>query len=415
MLDESTGVTPEVSATSAGSESPVVPQTTESAVDNSTASGVQPQATVDSTAPPAADEIPENDDDLASLTETERTPLINQRNRIRELNKKWSGAEPIVSLVEQRGGMDNVRSDLEMLDKLFSDNPQERQQGYAAFLQDSAVYDRFMTDIKADPMVRQEVLDSIEPQTLLRYMEQSGLLPQSYGSIDPSTLGIPAELQEVWRSHPPEVQDQYAEMSQQLRDWHLKRDAQLYNTQKAERQREQQAQQQQQQQRAQASYQQKTKIYNDVRSIVQQSLAEVFPGNEQAINFALSATETALYQSPEGAALWNELEGLIDSGQTRGLREKLPLIIAKAKAVATQQATWLNERESKARQFDELMRKASQDEILAYVNQMRGGMKQPSQGTTVQPGNGHVPSPEKVGQYANENILAYHPLHQRRS
>lgn len=325
--------------------------------------------------------------------------------------------KPLKTWIEERGGLEYVQQDAEMVDKLFSSNVEDRQRFYQNLAQDSAAFERILTDFVTDPMVQERALQNMDPQALLAYVERAGLLPQGYGvDIDPAVLAtIPNEFQEVFRSLPPGVQEDYGKMSADLRNWNLRRDAQLYNSQKAEQQRQQREQQQYQQQRAQAVQEQKAKVYNDVRSIIQQSLASIFPGNDQATNFVLSATEAALYSSPEGAALWGELESMIDNGQARGLREKLPLIIAKAKAVATQQAQWLNERESKARQFDELMRKASQEEILAYVNQMRGGMKQPSQGTTPQPTNGHVPAPEKVGQYSHENILAYHPLHQRRS
>src|SRR5262245_35825185 len=116
MLEESTntGVSTEGSAPSAPSDSSDVSQTTAGAEVNAGA-----ESTDQSAAPPAADQIPENDDDLANLSETERTPLINQRNRIRELNKWRTEVEPIKTWVDQRGGMDYVRSDAEMLDKLF--------------------------------------------------------------------------------------------------------------------------------------------------------------------------------------------------------------------------------------------------------------------------------------------------------
>ncbi len=410
LEDGNTGVTTGESASPAPSDSAVVPQTTTGADVNSDVAATTP-GTDTSAAPPAADQIPENDDDLANLSETERTPLINQRNRIRELNKWRTEAEPIKSWVDQRGGMEHVRSDVEMIDKLFSENPEDRQQFYASLYQDSGAFGRFMTDVVTDPMVQREVLQNINPQELLQYVEQAGLLPQGYGSqVDPAVLAtVPNELQEVFRSLPLAIQDEYALMNPDVRNWNLRRDAQLYNSQKAEQQRAQREQQQYQQQRAQAAYEAKAKTYNDVRSIIQQSLAEKIPGNDQATNFVLSATETMLYQSPEGAALWNELEAHIEKGEMRAVREKLPLLVAKAKQIATQQATWLNERESKARQFDELMRLSNYDDIIKHVNQLRGGMKQPGPGQTPQPTNGALPKPELAGQYARENVLSYFP------
>lgn len=414
MLDESTntGVTTGDSASSAPSESAVVPQTTGADVNSNTGmEGTPPASTDESAAPPAADQIPENDDDLANLSETERTPLINQRNRIRELNKWRTDVEPVKTWVDERGGLDYVRQDVEMVDKLFSANVEDRQQFYAALYQDQAAFGRFMTDVKTDPMVQREVLQAMNPQELLQYVEQAGLLPEGYGSyVDPAILAsIPQELQEVFRSLPTGVQEQYAEMTPDVRNHQLRRDAYLHNSQKAERQRAQQQQQQQQQARMQAVNEQKTKVYQDVRSIIQSALAEKLPGSDEATSFVLNATEAALAQDPEGMALWNEIDSFIENGQMRELRQKLPLIIAKAKQIATQKAAWLNERESKARQFDELMTKVSQDEILTYIQRVRGGMKQPGPGTTPAPQNGHIPKPDMAGQYARENVLSYFP------
>jgi hypothetical protein len=397
-MEESTntGVTTEGSASSAAADSgsPVVPQTTDAQVDSTA------ETPIESAAPPAADQIPENDEDLANLSETERTPLINQRNRIRELNKWRTEVEPLKSWIDERGGLEYVRSDAELMDKLFSEKFEDRQQFYSNIAQDSVAFERFMTDVATDPTVQREVLNNMDPRELLSYVQQAGLLPSN---VDPAVRAtIPNELQAVFNSLPPAVQDEYALMAPEVRDWNLRRDAQLYNIQHAERQR-------QQQQRTHQAYEQKSKVYNDVRSIIQQALTEKIPGNDEATKFVLYATETMLYQSEEGAALWNELEAHIDGGEMRAVRQKLPLLVAKAKAIATQQAVWLNERESKARQFDELMRLSNYDDIIKHVNQLRGGMKQPGPGTTPQPANGNVPKPDLAGQYARENVLSYFP------
>src|SRR5262245_41413733 len=357
MLEESTntGVSTGESATPASGDSgsAVVPQTTGAEVDSNT------ETQVESPAPPAAaGDVPENDDDLASLSETERTPLVNQRNRIRELNRWRTEAEPIKTWVDQRGGMDYVQSDVQLVDQLHSENLEDRQQAYATLFQDSSAFERVKTDFVTDPTIQREVWANSDPQEVLEYLRQLGHLPQGYGSnVDPAILAtIPSELQEVFRSLPPEVQEDYAKMTDGMRNWNLRRDAQLYAGQKAEQQRQQREQLAYQNTRDEAADQAKTKTYNDVRSIIQTALTEKIPGNDQATQFVLQVTETALYQSPEGAALWNELDAHIDRGEMRAVREKLPLLIAKAKAIATQNAVWLNERESKARQFDELMR-----------------------------------------------------------
>lgn len=405
MLEESTntGVTPEVSATSAGGDSgsPVVPQTA-GAVDNS-----DPNTTVDGAAPPAADEIPENDDDLANLSEMERTPLVNQRNRIRELNKWRTGAEPVVNWAESRGGMERIQADAQMVDHLFSADLETRRQGYTAFQnEDPAAFDRLITDVIDTPWVQDRFLERMDPQAVLDYAQRAGLIPDDV-QVDPAvSASIPNELREAWNLLPAAVRDEYSRMSPDVRNWNLKRDAQIHNGQKAERERVQA-------ERTHAINQQKTKVYQDVRSIIQSALAEKIPGSDEATSFVLDVTESAMLNDPECAALWNELSAHIEKGEGRSVREKLPLVIAKAKAIATQKASWLNERESKARQFDELMRKASQDEILAYVAQMRGGMKQPGPGSTPAPSNGSIPKPDAVGQYDRANILSYHPAHRQ--
>jgi len=410
MLEESTntGVSTGESATSAGGDSgsPVVPQTTGAEVDSNT------ETQVESSAPPAAggEEIPENDDDLSALPETERTPLINQRNRIRELNRWRTEAEPGRNWIDQRGGLEYVQSDVQLVDHLFSENLEDRQQAYATLFQDSSAFERVKADFVTDPMIQREVWANSDPQEVLEYLRQGGHLPQGYGSnVDPAILAtIPAELQEVFRSLPPEVQEDYAKMSDGMRNWNLRRDAQLYAGQKAEQQRQQREQQAYQNQRMQAAHEAKTKTYNDVRSIIQSALAEKIPGNDQATQFVLQATETALYQSAEGAALWNELDAHIDKGEMRAVQAKLPLLVARAKAEAVKIASWLNDTQSKARQFDEMMRMGSQEDILRYLAQLRGGQKQPGPGTTPAPTNGnHMPKPELAGQYSRENILSY--------
>jgi|SRR5262245_5541127 len=316
-----------------------------------------------------------------------------------------SDHKPLKTWVDQRGGLQYVQPDIEAFDGLFSENIESRQQAYAhVYNQDAGAFERIITDFATDPMVQRRAIENISPQALLQYVQELGLLPEQYSSnIDETVLqAIPAELQQVFRQLPAEVRDEYMLMQPGVRNWNLRRDAQLQNIQYEQSRTANQ-------QREQAQYEQKSKVYSDVRSIIQQSLAEKIPGNDQATQFVLQATETALYQSPEGAALWNELEAHIERGEARAVREKLPLLVTKAKAIATQQAVWLNERESKARQFDELMRLSNYDDIIRHVNQLRGGMKQPGQGVTPQPTNGHIPKPEMAGQYDTANVLSYFP------
>lgn len=411
MLDESTGVT---AGASTAADSSASADTGGQEAINPTVQGTDPGTP----AQPVAENVSGADAGVEgfAISEEELAQAPEQwREKFKSLLGGYKSLEadhkPLKSWVEERGGMDYVRQDVEMVDKLFSANVEDRQQFYAALYQDQAAFGRFMTDVKTDPMVQREVLQAMNPQELLQYVEQAGLLPEGYGSyVDPAILAsIPQELQEVFRSLPTGVQEQYAEMTPDVRNHQLRRDAYLHNSQKAERQRAQQQQQQQQQARMQAVNEQKTKVYQDVRSIIQSALAEKLPGSDEATSFVLNATEAALAQDPEGMALWNEIDSFIENGQARELRQKLPLIIAKAKQIATQKAAWLNERESKARQFDELMTKVSQDEILTYIQRVRGGMKQPGPGTTPAPQNGHIPKPDMAGQYARENVLSYFP------
>lgn len=408
MEDQNTGVTadastatgfPSVSADTGGQEAT-----------STTAAGTDPAQPVAENvggADAGAESLPVTEEELAQAPEQWRDKFTSLLKGYKSLE---TDHKPLKSWVEQRGGLEYIQTDVEMVDRLFSPNLEDRQQAYASLYQDEAAFGRIFEDFVTDPDVQRAALQNIDPQTLLRYVEDAGLLPQGYGSqVDPAVLAtIPNELQDVFRSLPTAVQEDYAAHSPELRNWNLRRDAQLYNSQRAERERAQREQQHYHEQRAQAAYEQKSKVYNDVRTIIQQALAEKIPGNEEALKFVLNATETSLYQSPEGAALWNELETHIDTGNVRELRQKLPLIVAKAKQIATSTATWLNGMESKARQFDELMRLSNYDDIIRYVNQLRGGMKQPGPGTTPAPTNGnHMPKPELAGQYDRDNILSY--------
>lgn len=416
MLDDNTGVT---AGASTAADSSASADTGGQEAINPTVQGTD----LGTPAQPVAENVSGADAGVEGfgITEEELAQAPEQwRDKFKSLLGGYKSLEadhkPLRSWVEERGGIDYVRQDVEMVDKFYSPNHEDRTQFYQALAQDTAAFERFMMDVSTDPTVQERVLRNIDPQYLLQHVEQSGLLPEGYGSnIDPAVLAtIPQELQEVFRSLPIGVQEQYADLSADVRNWNLRRDAQLYQSQKAEQQRGQQARQAQQQARQEAIHNHKAKVYNDVRSIIQSALAEKLPGSDEATNFVLNATEAALAQDPEGMALWNEIDSFIENGQMRELRQKLPLVIAKAKAIATQKAAWLNERESKARQFDELMRMGeSVEDIMRYLSQVRGGQRQPGPGTTPAPTNGNVPKPDMLGQYDRANILSYHPAHRR--
>src|SRR5262249_10101111 len=58
-----------------------------------------------------------------------------------------------------------------------------------------------------------------------------------------------------------------------------------------------------------------TGAYNGIRSAVQSSIAHLFPNDPEGMAIALAATESRLYGSDEGAALWHELEENVRSGE----------------------------------------------------------------------------------------------------
>jgi hypothetical protein len=76
--------------------------------------------------------------------------------------------------------------------------------------------------------------------------------------------------------------------------------------------------------------------------------------------------------------------------------------------IATEQAKWLNSREEKARRFDEIMRFGSPDQVMQYLEQVRGGQVEVRPGTQVT-SNGNTAPPKGAGQYERENVLSYFP------
>lgn len=426
---ESSGVSGSVSESGGGADnSPSVPQTGietdsnsqgETPVQDQQAQSAETEQT--SAAPPAEPEIPETDEDLANLSERERTPLVAQRQRLRELNKYQAEAEafktsvaPVADWVTQRGGGDPqaglalVQADTQMVDALFAPDPQDRRGFYEALrTQDPQAFDRLIDDVSEADIVRDKIMQQLSNEQLMQIATERGL------GLAPQDTDRPEDVPaEVWNAMAPQIREGFYDMTRAAQDWHLKDAAerQQWNTE------QQQAKQQAEAKATQAYTQQvekfKTETYTSIRSMVQQSLAQHFSNDKEGLNFVLNATETAVWSSPEGQALWGEIEALIEAGNERGFRQKMPLLVAQAKAVASKQADYFNGQQSKARQFDELMRLASQEEILAYVARLRGGQKQPAPGTGLPRANGQRdsrPDPSKAGQYDRDNVKSYWP------
>lgn len=343
----------------------------------------------------------------------------------------WSAA----TADERRAVVATVESNHKMVDSLYGQTPEARGQFFESLFQQSPeAYFRLENDLATN-----------QRMTALVLREMGFDLPDG-------TMGLTSEMQRAvdwlksgsWRDQPradasgadtalseetlgllngfPDLQAAYKTLDKVGRAYadtlegeqlgqFLRREKQAQDIQRSEADRHQREQQAFASQREQAVEETKQSTYHSVRNIVKESLAKIFPGNEEAQNLVIAAAESRLYSSEEGAALWNELEGFIEGGETRLLQAKLPQMIARARAIATETAKYLNERESKARQFDELMRMASPEEIMRYLTQARGAQTvMPAGSKVASNGNlSNMPDPTLAGKYEPANILSYWP------
>lgn len=423
----SSGVTGSVSESGGVADnSPSVPQTGIETSSNSQGESLdlqQPQGQeteANNEAPAAEIEIPENDDDLAHLTEQQRTPLIAQRLRLRELNASAkeheafkAQAEPVTNWIAERGngdfelGWQQVQSDQQHIDALFSPEKETRETfwNYIAS-QDQEAGKRIFQDVVSDPYVINEVAQGLTNDQIVTLAETRGLSLANAG-MDDRPEDVPAD---VWNAMSPEIREGFYDMTRKAQDWHIA-DAQA----RAQAAKTQQAQWQQQQRQARQAAEARTEqaignAYTTVRSAVEKSIASLYPNNPDAVNDILSITEQMVDKDPAASAVWGEIQAHIREGQMRQVQLKLPDLIGKAKAIATKVNERHNTVHSDARRWQELMRQASEKEILDYVQRVRGGQKapQPGTGTTVTSnGNSRLPNPDKAGQYSRENIASY--------
>lgn len=341
----------------------------------------------------------------------------------------WNAATPD----ERRAVVAAVESNHKMVDSLYGTTPEARGEFFETlYRQSPEAYFRLEKDLAQNARM-----------TALVLREMGFDLPDG-------TRGLTAEMQQAmdwlksgtWRNQPrteqtgdsavseetlgllngfPELQDAYKKLDKVGRTYadtlegeqlgnFLRRERQYQTAEHAEAERQKREDQAQREQFTQAVEERKQSTYQNVRSIVKDSLAKIFPNNERALNLVLSAAESELYSSPEGAALWEELEGLIENGEQRLLQAKMPQMIAKARAIATETAKYLNERESKARQFDDLMRLTTPEEIMRFITTARGSQTVMPAGS--RPTNGdrpNMPDPSLAGKYEPANIISYFP------
>lgn len=383
----------------------------------------QGQGTVETAAaPPAEVEIPENDDDLAHLSERERTPLLNQRQRLRELNASRQEAEaykaqvePAETWITERGGGDfemglaQVQADVGMLDSLLSDQAGSIDSFWNELgQQDPGAYERVFENVVSSPYVINHVAHSLTNEQIMQLAEHRGLQLANAAGVDDRPEDVTPE---VWQAMAPEVREGFYDMARKVQDWHIADAKQKAQTQAAQKA---QWQQQQQQQRAAQETQReqaKTHALTTVRSAVEKSLASLYPNNPEAVKDILRITEQVIrHEDGEAKAAWDKIEGHIDEDQIRQVRLELPNLISKAKLIASKISERNNTRDADARKWQELMRQASPNEILEYVQRVRGGQKQPQPGTgttVTTNGNTRLPNPEKAGQYSRENIASY--------
>jgi len=416
------GVSTEVGTTSAfdgSTTSTAVPQTATPVQTNNAGETAQvgelahANPPVESAAPPASaqpEDIPENDDDLQVLPEKERTPLLNQRARLRELNAQLGQLQPVNEWVSQRGGLEPIQADVQAVDGLLAQDVDTRFQAYTYLAsQDATAWSRIRDDFANDPDF-QAYVDQIRG-----FDPSAQQAQQMQGIARPEDLA--RELTPVYdhiASTNPELREELDLMRPAVRDHILKQQA-------SELQREMAQAKAAQAERFQQIEQYKGKTYQNVRTVATQAVTSLFPNQPELAQMVVNAAESALYSSSDGAALWGEITALIDRGQIRAVSEKLPQLIAKAQTLTKGMADKVTGMADKARQLDELMRLVGPDgqtdlqQLAQQIQKLRGGGgREPRPGVAppATPVN-NTPVPGQSGRYDPANIIALHPLHRR--
>lgn len=414
MSEEFQGVT-EGASSSAGmaDTSPAVTPTVETQQNEGLSQG---EMTGAGTAP-AVEGSAEPEIDLASIQpeaitdEQARKAFIHMRQGLRDAEdyrNQWTSA---TDWVAQRGGLEPIQSDVQMMDGLFAGDFEARVENFYRPLaqQNPQVYERIMEDFSTVPDMQDKVLQlmGVSPEDLpsvkdaiARGTWRDGAANASGALVeldDPNLRGVYNALGTVERRIADSLYGE--ELSAYLQDQGYRLAAQAY-----ERQQAQQAQQA-------AIAQQKTATYQNVRGVVEKAVANLFPNDTNTVSLVLAGTEAELFGDAQGAALWAELERHIENGESRMVQAKLPQIIAKAQAIATKQAKGLSDMHEKARKFDELMRMGNEQEIADYFRRVRGSGQQPGQGVPVSSSNGRtsLPKPADAGKFDPANVLSYFP------
>lgn len=391
------------------------------------------------TAPPPEAEKPVYDEvDPAQLAdEKARQAFIAMRQGLKEMEAFKSSQEPVATWLQQRAqalGIDPsqpdavqtvfemTQTDIGLVDRMYSADDAVRREFHQTFYQqDPEAYQRFVGDIIADPNVQVNLLtqlgvdendipDLVNALSSGSWKEAVQTVQSDINEVTLSDLSDWPQLQEVYKSLPPHkraIADSIYDRNQ-LADY-VNEQARLQEVERRQIEWQRQQEQAKEAERRQQIQSRKKGAYDTVRGAVENALKAIFPHDPTGLKLVLSAAESELYSSPEGATLWNELEAMIETGQTREFQLKLPLMISKAKIMATEQAKYLSGQAEKARQFDELMRFGSAEEIMNYLNQVRGKQAVLKPGTQPVPNGRQMPQPKAAGQYERANVLALWP------
>lgn len=353
--------------------------------------------------PAAPAEPPYATFDAASLPEEASTAYNALKGDYDTLTGYKTEAEPVLSWVNERGGREAVEADVKLVDAAFSPDPEVRGSFFQTIYDQSPeAFNRIVGDITDNQYAQVAVLQKLglDPEHIEAYRQvttNGGALPEtmqpSESVVDLAFLeSLKPELRAVFKTLPQKVQEDYALRDPEVANWDLQQVAAAH----AERQRQAAAQQQATTERESQRQQQiataQKETYTRARNIVQESLAKAFPGDTVIPNIIASAVETELFDSPEGAAQWARLAEMIAKGETRNVKAELPLMIAKAQAMATEKSKHLAALYADARKWRESQQKENPRTEPGYGDQV---------------GRGQVEKVNGAGGYRPENVFSY--------
>lgn len=212
----------------------------------------------DDVAPTSDEQTDEDIDALSqdpSLDQAKVPGLVQALRSARTAERERAKAlKTYESQLESYGGVEGALQSLQLVNSLFSGQPQ----GTTEFL--TALYDN------AQPAYEQLVTDAIQynPDYAIAQLQQMGRLPadfnsmpQASSSLDAETLaGIPAHLQETAKSLPASVMEDLLLQTEDVRNYHLEREMRMQQLDNAQRQQAEQQYQQAYQQAYQTGQQQ---------------------------------------------------------------------------------------------------------------------------------------------------------------